>query len=247
MKGKILLIGGVLLAAVCITSQGGAQESLSLKTDRQRVSYGVGVQLAKDLQSRGIRADIGTASGTQGDEVEFELVVRGMRDALSGKPFLVSDRELRRILITYQSDLRRKQIRTGMIPSEVNKRDGEGFLVTNKGKEGVVTLPSGLQYEIVKAAGDGPKPSDTDSVQVIWQGFHLDGTDIESAKPGQARTVKVKGDAIPGIAEALKLMSVGSKWRLFVPSPLAYGEQGNGGPVGPNETLIYEVELVAIK
>ncbi len=247
MIRKTILVWGTVGAVLWLTGYGGAQQSLSLRTQRQKVSYGVGVKLAKDLENKGIRTDIGTKSGPQGDEIEFELIVRGMRDALAGEKLLVSERELRRILITYQSDLRNKQRRTGTTLSETNRQDGDAFLAENRTKEGVVTLPSGLQYRIIKAAGEGTRPADADTVEVISQSFRIDGTEIESPDPRQPRRVRISGDVIPGIAQALKLMTAGSKWQLFVPSALAYGEQGNGSTIGPNETLIYEVELIAIK
>lgn len=247
MKRKIILVWGMVTAVLYLPGYGGAQETLSLRTQRQKVSYGVGVQLAKDLENRGIRTDIGTKSGQQGDEVEFEMIVRGMRDALSGKKLLVSERELHRTLFAFQSDLRRKQMRTGMTPADTNRQDGEAFLAENKKKEGVITLPGGLQYQTIKAVGAGRKPVDGDTVEVIWQSSHIDGSEIEGPTPGSPRVVKLPGDVIPGMAQALKLMTVGSKWRLFVPPSLGYGPQGNGSTIGPNETVIYEVELIAIR
>jgi FKBP-type peptidyl-prolyl cis-trans isomerase len=247
MTRKTILVSGIVAAVLYLGNYGSAQESLSLKTQRQKVSYGIGVQFAKDLENRGIRTDIGTKTGQQGDEVEFEMIVRGMRDALSGKKLLVSERELHRALFAFQSDLRRKQMRTGMTPADTNRQDGEAFLTNNKTKEGVIALPNGLQYRILKAAGEGRKPVDGDTVEVIWQSSHIDGSEIEGAVTGGPRIAKISGDVIPGLAQALKLMTVGSKWRLFIPPPLAYGGQGNGSTIGPNETVIYDVELVSIR
>jgi FKBP-type peptidyl-prolyl cis-trans isomerase FklB len=130
--------------------------------------------------------------------------------------------------------------------AEDNKKAGESFLAENKKKEGVVTLPSGLQYKVLKA-GDGKKPTDTDTVECNYRGTHIDGTEFDSSyRTGQPATFKVAG-VIPGWREALKLMPVGSKWQIFVPSQLAYGTRGKPGSVGPNAALIFEVELLAIK
>jgi FKBP-type peptidyl-prolyl cis-trans isomerase len=130
---------------------------------------------------------------------------------------------------------------------EKNKKAGEAFLAANKEKPGVVTLPSGLQYKILQP-GSGPKPTASDSVVCNYRGTLVDGTEFDSSfKRGQPATFPV-GQVIKGWTEALQLMPVGSKWELFIPSDLAYGERGtNGGPIGPNETLIFEVELVSIQ
>jgi FKBP-type peptidyl-prolyl cis-trans isomerase FklB len=130
--------------------------------------------------------------------------------------------------------------------AEDNRKAGESFLAENKKKEGVVTLPSGLQYKVLKA-GDGKKPTDADTVECHYRGTLINGTEFDSSYlTGQPATFKIAG-VIPGWREALKLMPVGSKWQLFVPSQLAYGARGKGGSIGPNAALIFEVELLAIK
>ena len=130
--------------------------------------------------------------------------------------------------------------------AEVNKKEGDAFLAANKTKDGVVTLPSGLQYKIL-TQGTGPKPTPTDSVVCNYKGTLLNGTEFDSSyKRGQPATFPV-GGVIKGWTEALQLMPVGSKWQLFVPSDLAYGQRGPGGGIGPNSTLVFEVELISIK
>jgi FKBP-type peptidyl-prolyl cis-trans isomerase FklB len=130
--------------------------------------------------------------------------------------------------------------------AEKNKKDGEAFLAANAGKEGVVKLPSGLQYKIL-TPGTGPKPSATDSVVCNYRGTLIDGTEFDSSyKRGQPATFGV-GRVIKGWTEALQLMPVGSKWQLFVPAQLAYGDRGAGADIGPNATLIFEVELLSIE
>jgi FKBP-type peptidyl-prolyl cis-trans isomerase FklB len=130
--------------------------------------------------------------------------------------------------------------------SDANKKTGEEFLAANKSKDGVVALPSGLQYKIL-TAGTGAKPTASDSVECNYRGTLINGTEFDSSsKHGGPATFPVSG-VIKGWTEALQLMPVGSKWQLFVPSDLAYGERGAGGDIGPNETLIFEVELLSIK
>jgi FKBP-type peptidyl-prolyl cis-trans isomerase len=150
-------------------------------------------------------------------------------------------------MTTLQADVRRKQEEKMQAATEVNKKEGEAFLAANKNKEGVVTLPSGLQYKILKE-GAGPKPTATDSVVCNYRGTLLDGTEFDSSyKRGQPVTFPVNR-VIKGWTEALQLMPVGSKWQLFVPAELAYGPRGGaGGAIGPNATLIFEVELISIE
>jgi FKBP-type peptidyl-prolyl cis-trans isomerase FklB len=128
---------------------------------------------------------------------------------------------------------------------EDNKKKGEVFLAENKTKEGVVVLPSGVQYKILKA-GNGKKPIDSDVVQVYYRGTLLDGSEFDATEPGQPADLKASS-LIAGWKEALRLMPAGSKWQIFVPSQLAYGERGVGSDIGPNETLVFEVELLAVK
>jgi FKBP-type peptidyl-prolyl cis-trans isomerase len=145
-----------------------------------------------------------------------------------------------------QTELRKKQDEKKHAAGEANKKDGDAFLAANKGKEGVVTLPSGLQYKIL-TAGKGPKPTADDSVVCNYRGTLINGTEFDSSyKRGEPATFPV-GGVIKGWTEALQLMPVGSKWQLFVPSDLAYGERGPSPEIGPNSTLIFEVELLSIQ
>jgi FKBP-type peptidyl-prolyl cis-trans isomerase len=149
-------------------------------------------------------------------------------------------------MIAFQSDLMKKQSQGKQTAAEENKKTGEAFLAENKKKDGVVALPSGLQYKILKA-GKGKKPTDGDKVECHYRGTLIDGTEFDSSyRRGEPATFPVNG-VIAGWTEALKLMPVGSKWQLFVPSQLAYKEHGAGADIGPNATLIFEVELLGIK
>jgi FKBP-type peptidyl-prolyl cis-trans isomerase FklB len=145
-----------------------------------------------------------------------------------------------------QEETRKKQAEKAQQMGAANKTEGETFLAANKNKEGVITLPSGLQYKILQA-GTGPKPAATDSVVCNYRGTLINGTEFDSSyKRGQPATFPVNG-VIKGWTEALQLMPVGSKWQLFVPAQLAYGDRGAGADIGPNATLIFEVELLSIQ
>jgi len=169
-----------------------------------------------------------------------------MRDALSGAKPAMTDDEVKSTLTELRTQLQQKQAAVTKEASEKNKKEGEAFLATNKGKEGVTTLPSGLQYKILQE-GTGKKPQATDTVQCNYRGTLIDGTEFDSStKHGGPATFPVNG-VIKGWTEALQLMPVGSKWQLFIPSDLAYGDRGAGGNIGPGATLIFEVELVSIQ
>jgi FKBP-type peptidyl-prolyl cis-trans isomerase FklB len=196
----------------------------------------------------------------QGIDVDKDLFLKGVKDGLSGGTLLMSDDDFHKTLKVFQVEQKmklaerkrqlaerlRKQRQTATVPGEENRKAGEAFLAANGTKEGVVTMPSGLQYRILKA-GDGRKPTDADSVECRYRGTLIDGTEFDSSdRAGQPVTFKVKG-MIPGVREALKLMPVGSKWQLFIPPQLAYGARGSGRDIGPNATLIFELELLAVK
>jgi FKBP-type peptidyl-prolyl cis-trans isomerase len=179
--------------------------------------------------------------------VDSAALIQGMKDALGGGKTLLTEEEARAALMKLQSEMQAKQQAKASEEGERNKKEGETFLAANKGKEGVVTLPSGLQYKIL-TPGTGPKPAATDSVVCNYKGTLINGTEFDSSyKRGEPATFPVTG-VIKGWTEALQLMPVGSKWQLFIPSDLAYAARGTpGGPIGPNATLIFEVELISIK
>jgi FKBP-type peptidyl-prolyl cis-trans isomerase FklB len=159
---------------------------------------------------------------------------------------LLTEDEARAVLTQLQSDVRKKQQELAQQLGDDNKKQGMAFLEANKAKDGVVTLPSGLQYKVLQE-GTGAKPAPTDTVVCNYRGTLLDSTEFDSSyKRGQPATFPVTG-VIKGWTEALQLMPVGSKWQLFIPSELAYGERGAGGQIGPNATLIFEVELLSIQ
>ena len=190
--------------------------------------------------------NIGNGLRKQSIDIDPTILARGLKDAFANDKTLLTEDEVRSILTQMQADMRKKQQELAQVAAENNKKQGVAFLEANKTKEGVVTLPSGLQYKVLQE-GTGPKPAVTDSVVCNYRGTLLDNTEFDSSyKRGQPITIPVTG-VIKGWTEALQLMPVGSKWQLFVPSDLAYGERGAGGPIGPNATLIFEIELVSIQ
>ena len=178
--------------------------------------------------------------------VDPAILARGLKDGLAGGRTLLTDDEAQAALKAMQDDLRAKQQVKIQEAAGANKKEGEAFLAANKGKDGVVALASGMQYKILKE-GTGPKPVATDSVVCNYQGTLINGKEFDSSyKRGQPATFPVNG-VIKGWTEALQLMPVGSKWQLFIPSELAYGDRGAGADIGPGATLVFEVELLSIE
>jgi FKBP-type peptidyl-prolyl cis-trans isomerase len=238
MAAAIVLLGNALAqqtppATTPQTSAAGSQTASPFKTQKDKVSYAIGM-------------NIGTTLHKQSVDVDPKLLEQGLQDALSGGKTLLSEDEARATLTEFQSEMRKKMQEKMQAEGEANKKEGAAFLAANKTKDGVVTLPSGLQYKIL-TPGTGPKPTASDSVVCNYRGTLIDGKEFDSSyKRGQPATFPVSG-VIKGWTEALQLMPVGSKWQLFVPSDLAYGERGQGPDITPNSTLIFEVELLSIQ
>ncbi len=238
MAAGIILLGNVLAqqTPAATTQQSPAAESQdasTLKTQKDKISYAIGMNVGTSLHRGSI-------------DVDPNIVRQGLQDALAGGKTLLSEEEVRATLTELQNDVRKKQQEKMQQAGAANKKEGDAFLAANKGKEGVVALPSGLQYKVL-SAGTGPKPTASDSVVCNYRGTLIDGKEFDSSyKRGQPATFPVSG-VIKGWTEALQLMPVGSKWQLFVPSELAYGERGQGADIGPNAVLIFEVELLSIQ
>lgn len=227
MRLKLMAGLGIFL----LVTQASAGEPPALKTQKDKVSYGIGVDVARNFTRLGI-------------EIDQDALIKGLKDGLSGEKLLMTESDLRATMNAYQVELRGRMMQAMQAAAVENKKKGDAFLSENKTKEGVVTLPSGLQYKILKA-GNGNKPSEADTVECNYRGTLIDGTEFDSSYwTGKPATFKVTG-VIPGWTEALKLMPVGSKWQVFIPSQLAYGERGAGRDIGPNATLIFELELLA--
>ena len=206
---------------------------LTLKTQKEKFSYALGMKMGANLH----RQDV---------PVDPNILARGLKDGLVGSKTLLTDEEAQAAITAVQNDLRQKQQAKMQAEGAANKKEGDAFLSANKAKDGVVTLPSGLEYKILKE-GSGPKPAASDSVVCNYRGTLINGTEFDSSyKRGQPATFPVTG-VIKGWTEALQLMPVGSKWQLFIPADLAYGERGPAPEIGPNATLIFEVELLSIQ
>jgi FKBP-type peptidyl-prolyl cis-trans isomerase FklB len=209
----------------------------ALTTRKQKFSYALGMNIGTGL---------GGNLKKQSVEVDPALVSQGLKDALAGTKTRLTQDEAQAVLTEVQNEVRKQQQEKAQQAGAANKTEGEAFLAANKSKDGVVTLPSGLQYKIL-TAGTGPKPTATDTVVCNYRGTLINGTEFDSSyKRGQPATFGV-GQVIKGWTEALQLMPVGSKWQLFIPSSLAYGEKGAGAEIGPDSTLIFEVELISIQ
>jgi FKBP-type peptidyl-prolyl cis-trans isomerase FklB len=209
-----------------------AAKPITLETDKQKQSYAIGMSLAKSLQRQPL-------------DLDPALVAQALKDSFAGKT-LLTDEQAQATLSVLQTEVRTKMEAKMKEAGDKNKQEGQTFLAANKTKEGVVTLPSGLQYKIVKQ-GTGPKPTAADTVICNYRGTLINGTEFDSSeKHGGPATFPV-GRVIKGWTEALQLMPVGSKWQLFVPADLAYGERGPSPEIGPNSTLVFDVELVSIQ
>ncbi len=222
-----------ILAAGLLAGTASAQETPALSSQKDKLSYALGMDLGGQFKKNSV-------------DVDVDLFIKGLKDALANSKTLLTETEARAALTELQNEMRKKAMEAMKVAGDKNKKEGEEFLAGNKSKEGVVTLDSGLQYKILQA-GNGKKPTADDTVICNYKGTLIDGTEFDSSyKRNQPATFPVKG-VIKGWTEALQLMPVGSKWQLFIPSSLAYGERGAGGAIGPNATLIFEVELLSIK
>jgi FKBP-type peptidyl-prolyl cis-trans isomerase len=221
------------LALGFFVSVASAQDQPALKTQKDKLSYAIGLEMGKGVKD-------------QGFDVDAEMLARGIKDAIAGGKPLLTDEEFSAIMADVQETMKQKRMQAMEEEAENNKKQGEAFLAENTKKEGVVTLPSGLQYKII-TTGQGKKPTENDTVLCNYKGTFIDGTEFDSsAQAGKPVAFDLKG-ILPGFKEALMLMAVGSKWQLFIPSDLGYGDHGAGNVIGPNATLIFEVELVSIQ
>jgi len=213
--------------------QNRPQEKAELKTQKDKVSYSIGLSVGKDLKAQSV-------------DVDMDVLAKGVKDGLADSAkFLLTQEQIRETMMALQKDMMAKHQARSQKLAEEKKKEGEAFLTENGKKEGVTTLPSGLQYKVIKSgAGKTPKPSDT--VTAHYRGVLTDGTEFDNSyRRGKPEEFPVNG-VIPGWQEALQRMKVGDKWQLFIPAHLAYGPSGSG-PIPPNATLVFDIELIAVK
>lgn len=222
----------LLVIPFLMSTQLASAELAQPTTDSEKLSYSFGYNIGNSLQR-------------QETELNADYLFRGIQDVLNGSESMLTEDEVRTVLVKYQQDRMAEEEAKQRQAADENKEAGETFLGENAKKEGVVTLASGLQYKVI-TEGSGKSPTKDDTVTVHYKGTLLDGSEFDSSyKRGQPASFPVSG-VIAGWTQALQLMKEGAKWQLFIPSGLAYGPRGSGGAIGPNETLIFEVELLQV-
>jgi len=223
----------IVIVALLFASPVFAQEKLELKTEKDKVSYSIGL-------------DIGSTFKKQAMDIDPAQLLRGLQDATTGAKPLLTDEQVKETMTAYSKSMMEKQSTVNKEAAEKNAASGEKFLGENKGKEGVKTTVSGLQYKVLKE-GNGPSPKATDIVETHYKGTLLNGTEFDSSYKRNEPASFPVNRVIKGWTEALQMMKVGSKYELWIPPTLGYGEAGAGQDIGPNETLHFEVELLGIK
>lgn len=227
---------GALTLSLAESSQ--AQDNLNLEAKENRYGYSVGANIGLSLKRQGVNPSDGSMS--------LEAMVKGLRDAFGPADLQLSDTEIKEALQTYQQEIMAKREADRKAAAETNMRASEAFLAENAKKEDVVTLESGLQYKVINS-GTGTSPSAKDTVSVHYRGTLIDGTEFDSSYKNDTPATFQLNKVIPGWTEGLQLMKPGAKWKLFVPPALGYGAQGSRNIIGPNEALIFEVELLSVK
>ena len=232
-KGIVMKMKLVAVAmGFAMSTTMAAADTPALTTDMDKLSYSIGSDLGKNFKRQGI-------------EINPTVMAKGVQDGMSGAPLQLTEQQMKDVLSKFQKDLITKRAAEFNKKAEENKTKGDAFLTQNKGKPGVVALPSGLQYKII-TAGSGKKPQKEDTVTVEYTGRLINGDVFDSTeKTGKPATFKLS-QVIPGWTEALQLMPAGSTWEVYVPANLAYGSRNVGGPIGPNETLIFNIHLISV-
>jgi FKBP-type peptidyl-prolyl cis-trans isomerase FklB len=209
-----------------------ADDAKVITTDKDRLSYSIGASIGKNLKK-------------EGTNVDLEVLIRALKSSMAGEKLAMPEKEMRQVLAAYQTEMRQHAMATKQQAIVENKKKSDAFLAENKTKKGVQTLPSGVQYKVIKK-GSGKKPTEADTIEVNYRGTLIDGTEFDATESGHPALLKVSS-LIPGWKQAVSNMQAGSKWQIFIPPQLAYGERGVGMDIGPNEVLVFEVELLQIK
>jgi len=228
MKNALLALAclGLLAPTAC------AQEHPPVQSEQHKISYSLGYNIGRDFSQKQL-------------DVDPDVLMRGMKDALSGSTIALSEDEMRQAMMDLQKKMLAQQQKQVKQLAETNEQAGKAFLAENRQKEGVKTTMSGLQYKVI-SKGTGKKPGPNDKVTVHYRGRLLDGTEFDSSYQRNKPATFQVGGVIPGWTEGLQLMKEGAKWQLFIPAKLAYAEKGAGPMIGPNSTLIFDVELISI-
>jgi FKBP-type peptidyl-prolyl cis-trans isomerase FklB len=232
MVRKTIALGLAVTTAILVSGVSGFCADESLKNEQEKISYVLGATIGKQ-----IKRDF---------SVDQKAFFKGFEASTTGAEMLMTDEEMKQTMMAFQQQMQARQMEMMKNVADKNKADGAAFLAENKVKEGVVTLESGLQYKVIEN-GQGKKPIATETVACNYRGTTIDGKEFDSSyKRGEPTSFPV-GGVIKGWTEALQLMNVGSKWELYIPSDLAYGDRGAGGSIAPGSTLVFELELLGIE
>ena len=226
---KFCVTAMAVIATLAASAQ--AADRPELKSEKDRVSYSIGLEVARNFKKNSV-------------DFDPSMVMLGMSDGVAGERPLLSEKDFRKVIGEFQNQVRQKMAANMRVLTTENRKKAEDFLQANKTKDGVNTLAGGLQYKVLQA-GQGAMPSESDSVVINYRGMLLDGTQFDATDAGKPGTVKLI-DLFNGLRAAIKHMPVGSHWSVWIPPQLGYGERGVGSDVGPNELLVYDLELVGI-
>jgi FKBP-type peptidyl-prolyl cis-trans isomerase FklB len=228
MKLKWVVICSLALTA----SQALAVDNTALKTDKDKLSYSIGASIGKNLKN-------------ESTEIDLNLLIEGLKTSIAGEKSQLSDKEIRQVMNDYQTQMRQRATLKKQQAMSDNKKKGDEFLAEYKTQKDVLALPNGVLYKVIKE-GDGRKPLESDMVEVNYRGALINGVEFDATEPGHPANLKVSS-LIAGWKQALSMMPTGSKWHIVIPPQLAYGERGVGSDIGPNEVLVFDLELIAIK
>jgi FKBP-type peptidyl-prolyl cis-trans isomerase FklB len=230
---KFMNLKQMLFCTACLAvTQTWAADATLIKTDKDRISYSIGASIGKNLKN-------------DSAEVDLNVMIEGIKAGLAGDKGLLSEKEIREVMNDYQTQMRKRAVAKKQLAMGDNKKKGDAYLAQYKAQMGVLELPNGVLYKIIKE-GTGKKPMESDMVEVNYRGILINGTEFDATEPGHPANLKITS-LIAGWKQALTMMPTGSKWQIVIPSELAYGERGVGSDISPNEVLVFDVELLAIK
>jgi FKBP-type peptidyl-prolyl cis-trans isomerase FklB len=228
MNLKWIVACGFLAAS----SQAWSADKTVIKTDKDRLSYSIGASIGRNLKA-------------EKTDVDLNLLIKGLKTSIAGEKVLLSDQEIRQVMGDYQKELRLHAMLSKQQAAGENRKNGEAYLAEYKTQKGVQALANGILYKVIKE-GNGKKPAESDTVEVNYRGALISGKEFDATRPGEPANLKL-ASLIAGWKQALTVMPVGSRWQIVIPSELAYGERGVGGDIGPNEVLVFDVELLSVK